>query len=170
MTRSAPHPWHGEPAPGARSVVVGVMPGHSTHVLRAAAELAAGLSAPLLCVWADAGRTLVEVEPDGTLVTTPLDPDHVDDGAHATAEQRLATQLEAELAGHPGPWRFLYAVGEVAAVLGRVAVDHHAWTIVVGARRPGFAGWMNQVVGGSLAGHLAHVQHVPVTVVPAAAG
>ena len=63
MTRSAPHPWHGTPVEGARAVVVGVVPGQSARVVRAAAEVAGRLGANLVCVWSDTSRTFV-VNPD----------------------------------------------------------------------------------------------------------
>ncbi|WP_372593480.1 universal stress protein [Actinotalea sp.] len=170
MTRSAPHRWHGDPVHGSRSVVVGVMPGQTGRVVRVAARLATGLGSALVCVWIDSSRTATGVEPDGTVLTTPLDPDRVDDGDEVPGEVELTEALDVQLGSHPGPWRFEYAVGDVAAGLAAAAVEHDAWMIVVGARRPGLAGWMNQMVGGSLAGHLSHTQPVPVVIVPTAVG
>ena len=54
----------------------------------------APMRASLVCVWADPARSFVAEEPDGTLVTTPLDPDHADsqagDGVAETRAERAA--------------------------------------------------------------------------------
>ena len=50
--------------------------------------------------------------------------------------------------------------------LARVARESGATLIVIGSRRPGIGGWMNHLIGGSTAGHLAHTQPLPVTIVP----
>ena len=170
MARSTPHPWHGEPVPGSRAVVVGVMPGQTGRIVRVAARLATGLDAALVCVWVDGSRTTTGVGPDGAVLTAALDPDRPDEDEEVAGEVELAEALDVQLEAHTGPWLFEYAVGDVAAGLASAAVDHDAWLLVVGARRPGLAGWMNQLVGGSLAGHLSHTQPVPVTIVPTAVG
>lgn len=164
MSRSAPHPWHGAHVEGARAVVVGVMPGQTARVVQGAAELADALRADLVCVWSDASRSFVATEQDGTLVTTPLDPDHVDPAGEVDAE--LAAEVESHLTGYDGPWRFVYTVGEATHALAGAAREHDAWMIAVGSRRAGLGGWMNHLVGGSTAGRLAHTQPVPVTIVP----
>lgn len=166
MSRTAPGPWHGEPA-DVRPVVVGVHPGQRPRVLAAAAELAADLGAPLLCVWADPSRIPVAVEPDGTLVSTPLDPDAVDDDGGPAGVDELTAQLETRLpADGPPAWRFLPAAGEPARALAAVAAREDGALLVIGARRPGVSGWMGRLVGGSVAGALAHTQARPVVVVP----
>ncbi|GEL99257.1 universal stress protein [Cellulomonas terrae] len=167
MTRSAPHPWHGTPVPGTPTVVVGVLPRQSPTVVLGAAALARAMGASLVCVWADPARTLVAEEPDGTLVTTPLDPDHADrlDG-DGVAETAMAEQLAAHLEGSGVTWRFVYTVGEASRALARVARETGAAQIVIGSRRPGVGGWMNHLIGGSTAGRLAHTQPFPVTIVP----
>jgi nucleotide-binding universal stress UspA family protein len=169
VTRSAPHAWHGAVEPGAPTLVVGVLPNQSATVVRAAASLADAMRASLVCVWADPARSLVAEEPDGTLVTTPLDPDHADsqDG-DGVAETALSEQLATDLSDVGVPWRFVYTVGEASRALARVARETGALQIVIGSRRPGIGGWMNHLIGGSTAGRLAHTQPVPVTVVPLA--
>jgi nucleotide-binding universal stress UspA family protein len=171
VTRSAPHPWHGTPVDGAPTVVVGVIPRQSPVVVHHGASVARGLGANLLCVWSDPARTFVGQESDGTLVTTPLDPDHADSGdGDGVAETALAVEVEANLAGREVPWRFVYTVGEASRALTRIAQETGAVLLVVGSRRPGLGGWMNHLVGGSTAGRLAHTQPLPVTVVPQGAG
>ena len=166
MTRSAPHAWHGVPTPGARTVVVGVVPRQSPAVVRHAAGLASALGADLVCVWSDAARTFVAQEPDGTLVTTPLDPDHADPSDEVTEEAAVASEVARHLEGVDLAWRFVYTVGEASRELARVGRETGATMIVVGGRRPGLGGWMNHLVGGSTAGRLAHTQPLPVTIVP----
>ncbi|KQY22059.1 hypothetical protein ASD16_15545 [Cellulomonas sp. Root485] len=169
MTRSAPHAWHGSPTPGAPTVVVGVVPRQAPVVVRGAADLARALGGSLVCVWADPARTFVAQEPDGTLVTTPLDPDHVDSReGDGVAETAMADELVRDLEGHDVAWRFVYTVGEASRALARVGREEGATMIVIGSRRPGLGGWMNHLIGGSTAGHLAHTQPLPVTIVPQA--
>ncbi len=168
MTRSEAHAWHGEPHPGSRAVVVGVVPGQSGRVVRVAARLAVGLQAALVCVWVDGSRQATTPAPDGG--SPAADADLPEDASVVAGEVELAEALDVQLAVHPGPWRFEYGVGDIAGGLTAAAIEHDAWLIVLGARRPGLAGWMNQMVGGSLAGHLAHTQPVPVTVVPTTSG
>jgi nucleotide-binding universal stress UspA family protein len=167
VTRSAPHAWHGTPDAGAPTVVVGVIPGQKPVVVHRAAALAGSMGASLLCVWSDPARTFVAEEPDGTLVTTPLDPDHADSSeGDGVAETALASEIARNLDGADVPWRFVYTVGEASRALARVARESGAALIVIGSRRPGLGGWMNHLIGGSTAGHLAHTQPLPVTIVP----
>lgn len=167
MTRSTPHPWHGTPVSGAPTVVVGVIPAQKPVVVHRAASLARSMGADLLCVWSDPARSFVAEEPDGTLVTTPLDPDHADSTeGDGVAETALAAELERSLEGADVAWRFVYTVGEASRALARVAAGSGAVLLVIGSRRPGLGGWMNHLIGGSTAGHLAHTQSLPVTIVP----
>jgi nucleotide-binding universal stress UspA family protein len=170
MTRSAPHPWHGSPVPGAPVLVVGVLPRQSATVVHRAASLARTMGASLVCVWSDPARSLVAEEADGTLVTTPLDPDHADTSeGDGVAETAMAAEVARNLQDEEIAWKFVYTVGEAAHALGRVAASTGAVLIVIGSRRPGVGGWMNHLVGGSTAGRLVHTQPVPVTIVPGGA-
>ena len=167
MTRSAPRPWHGSPAPDAPTLVVGVLPRQSPVVVHRAVELARAMGGQLVCVWSDPARSFVAEEPDGTLVTTPLDPDHADtDEGAGIAETAMAQEVARNLGDADVPWRFVYTVGEASRALARVARESGAAMIVIGSRRPGLGGWMNHLIGGSTAGHLAHTQQLPVTIVP----
>jgi nucleotide-binding universal stress UspA family protein len=167
MSRSQPHHWHGGAAPHGRPVVVGVAPGQRSQVVREAGALARSMGVGLICVWSDASHVYVGQEPDGTVDATPLDPDQ-DDAGVVTAEAELEHRLERDLADVDVPWLFVYTVGEIVRALDTMAVEHDARLIAVGPRQPGFAGWMNQVIGGSIAGRLAHTQHRPVLIVPPA--
>lgn len=174
MTRSRPRPWRGGTGdatprvgePPGRTVVVGVAPGQPAWVVQRAGDVAGAMGAGLLCVWADAGRARVAEEPDGTLVTTPLDPDHLDDSDVVDDEERLAADLERALEGRGVRWRLVYTVGEVGRALEHAAEEHDASLIALGRRRPGIGGWVNQALGGSLAAHLLHSQHRPVLIIP----
>ncbi|OIQ84729.1 universal stress protein family protein [mine drainage metagenome] len=167
MSRSRPHHWHGAEPPADHPVVVGVVPGQNPATVRQAAGLARAMGVGLVCVWVDASRTFVGEDPDGTVMTTPLDPDQDDDGHRLRVEKDMNHQLKEHLAGVDVPWLFVYTVGEEARALSAVAVDHDASVIAVGPRRHGLSGWMNELVGGSVAGRLAHTQHRPVTILSA---
>ncbi len=164
MTRSVPRPWSG-PCTG-RPVVVGVAPGQPPYVVDAAARLAANLGTGLVCAWVDETHVVVEREPDGALDLLPVDPD-ADEAAREAPDDELVAWLAGLLEPLGVPWRYVYVTGEAARGLAHVADEHAASFIVVGVRRPGLASWMNQLVGGSVGGHLAHSQARPVVLVPA---
>ncbi|GIG21065.1 hypothetical protein Cch01nite_17890 [Cellulomonas chitinilytica] len=164
MSRTRPRPWSG-PVPE-RPLVVGVQPDQAPTVLEQAAGIALALGTGLVCVWVDPSQVVVTVEPDGTWDTTPVDPDRDDDVDGSPAEATLFTHVRDLLADAGVPWRFEYAVGETARGLHAAAEAHDAALIAVGTRRPGFGGWMTEVVGGSVAGRLAHTQDRPVLVIP----
>ena len=163
MSTAHARPWHGS-AP-AQVVVVGIHPEQDLRVLAAASDLAQRLGTGLVGVWVDPSRVVVGHEPDGSLDLTPLDPD----GDDVLGQVPAADDLEARLAQHVPPtvpWRFVYTAGEVAPALAAVAGEYDGELVVVGSRRPGLAGWMNEAIGGSVAGRLAHTQPLPVVVVP----
>lgn len=166
MNRSLPHHWHGGAVPPGRPVVVGVVPDQQPVVVQEAGALAQSMGVGLICVWADASHVFVGDEPDGAFDATPLDPDQDDDAG--TADADLERRLERDLADVAVPWLFVYTVGETARALAAVAAQHDARLVAVGPRRPGLVGWMDEAVGGSVAGRLAHTQHRPVLIVPPA--
>ena len=163
MTITRDHPWVGEPKE--RPVVVGIEPGQDPHVLDRAREFAEQLGTGVLCVWVDPGHLVVSTEMAGSVATVPVDPDDADDDP-TEVEDALIEFVQQHLQGRELSWRFVYTAGEVARGLGRVAREYQAPMIVVGSRRPGFAGWMHELIGGSVGGHLAHTQDTPVLVVP----
>src|SRR5699024_10806993 len=81
-------------------------------------------------------------------------------------EALLMADLRRHLEGREVSWRFVYTAGEAPRGLARVAREYQAPAVVVGSRRPGPGGWMNEMFGGSVAGHLSHTQETPVLVVP----
>ncbi|MGY4642298.1 universal stress protein [Cellulomonas sp. URHB0016] len=172
MSRTRPRPWSG-PVP-LHPVVVGVHPDQDRTVVVQAAGIARALGTGLVCVWVDPSQVTVGREPDGTLDTTPMDPDRdddVDDDLDGSPAEALLFAHVSALLVHAGiSWRFEYVTGETARGLHAAAEAHDAPLIAVGTRRPGLGGWMAEVVGGSVAGHLAHTQDRPVLVVPAQHG
>ena len=163
MSTAHARAWRG-PVP-AQVVVVGIHPEQDLRVLGVATDLAQRLGAGLVGVWVDPSRVVVGREPNGSLDLTPLDPD----GDDPLGEVPVADELEARLAGKVPAgvsWRFVYTAGEVAPALATVCHDYDVALVVVGSRRPGLAGWMNEAIGGSVAGRLAHTQALPVVVVP----
>jgi nucleotide-binding universal stress UspA family protein len=149
-----------------RPVVLGVQPDQDPTVVEQAIGIARALGTGLVCVWVDPSQVVVTLEADGTWDTTPVDPDRDDDLDGSPVEAALFAHVEEQLAGAGLPWRFEYAAGETARGLHAAAEAHDATLIAVGTRRPGFGGWMTEVVGGSVAGRLAHTQDRPVLVIP----
>lgn len=165
MSRSLLYPWSGPAAD--RVVVFGVDPGQDPSTGRRAAEFAGLLDAGVACVWVDPTRVVVGTEPDGTIETVLIDPDDGDDLDPTTTEVDLVALLHSLMDDQPVSWRFVYRAGQTAHGLNDAAEELSALAIMVGTRRPGFAGWMNEAIGGSVAGHLAHTQDRPVVVIPA---
>lgn len=163
MTITRDHPWVGEPQEN--PVVVGIEPGQDPRVLDRARSFAQRLGTGLLCVWVDPGHVVVSAEMAGSVATVPAAPDAADDDP-SEVESELIEYVQQHLQGREVSWRFVYTAGEVARGLARVGREYQAPVLVVGSRKPGFAGWMNEMIGGSVGGHLAHTQEIPVLVVP----
>lgn len=151
------------PEPDTGPVVVGVNARQDAVVPREAAALAQRMRTTLVCVWIDTTR--LPHEGDGTdAATVPIDPDvpDTDGSAEAAVRQRLREAIgDVDVA-----WSLVRASGEVVNALRAVAETYDAALLVVGTRRPGVAGWVDEAIGGSVAGHLAHSQRRPVVVVP----
>ncbi|MFT4163910.1 MAG: universal stress protein [Microlunatus sp.] len=151
-----------------RSVIVGVTPHQPESVLRAAAWMAHGLDAELVCAYVDTSAYVVEEHADGTVESRPLDPD---------AQEWVSAQFDPALAGRirqiadelgMSSVRTIQLAGEVARALSRLAEAIGAELIVVGTRS-GVRASVKEYFGGSVAVHLAHRQHRPVVVVPLSA-
>ena len=162
MTITRDHPWVGEPQEN--PLVVGIEADQDPRVLDRARELAEQLRTGMLCVWVDPGYVVASAEMAGA-GSIPVGPDQ-DEADTTEVESALIDHVQRQLEGRQVPWRFVYTAGEVARGLSRVAREYQAPMMVVGSRRPGFAGWMNELIGGSVGGHLAHTQDIPVLVVP----
>lgn len=163
MTRYVPRPWSA-PTSG-QPVVVGVEPAQDPWVVREAASIAKSIGVGLVCAWIDPTHVVAEHEPDGSLDLVPVDSDR-DEDADEAPDEALAARLAVTLEPTEVPWRFVYATGEAAHGLREVADECDARLIAVGTHRRGLGFWMNQLIGGSVAGRLAHTQHRPVLVIP----
>lgn len=148
-----------------RLIVVGVDSEQRPSIVQEVAALAATMSAGLVCAWVDSTQVVYGATLDGTRLITPLDPDQAADSSDALRSQ-VHEHLAGLLADSPVPWRLETAVGDIASGLTEVANTWDADIIAVGGRRPGFSGWMNEVIGGSIAGHLVHTQSRPVLIIP----
>lgn len=146
-------------------IVVGVVPGQSAAVVKTAATFAHHFGANLVCAFVDASRYAVERYADGTLLTMPLDPD-LSDERQEFFDPELEKAIAVALEHHGIPWSTRVLAGGPAVELGRLAEELDARMIVVGTRRPGFRGTIQEFFGGSVAAQLAHRQHRPVVVVP----
>ncbi len=164
MTRHVPRRWTA-PVTG-RPVLVGVEPAQESHVVQEAAALARALGTGLVCLWVDGAHVVAEHEPDGTLDLVPTDSDR-DEPDDQVPDDALVARLAEHLDPTGVPWLFVYATGEPVHGLREVAEAYDARLIAVGARRHGLGPWVNELIGGSIAGRLAHTQERPVLVVPA---
>ena len=150
-----------------RVVVVGVDADQDPHVVKEAAAVAGAMGAGLVCAWVDSTQVIYGASLDGTRLITPLDPDQSADTSNLL-NQRVHQFVSEQLADSVVPWRLESTVGDIASGLTEVAEEWDACMIAVGGRRPGFAGWMNEVIGGAIGGHLVHTQSRPVLIIPGA--
>ncbi|MBF4994888.1 universal stress protein [Arthrobacter gandavensis] len=148
-------------------VVVGVAPGQSPRVVREAARFAAQFGSELICACANPARFATGESPDGSVTSSPLDPDFADE-SEADFDPKLAEDLAVILSGRTIRWRTLAIPGEAATALGHLAETVDAAMIVVGARQRAMGGGIQELLSHSVAAKLARRQHRPVVVVPAA--
>lgn len=146
-------------------ILVGVTPEQPPVVLEAAVRFARAFDADLVLVHVDASRVTTGFDPDGALLTTPIDPD--DDGGEPVFPAELEARLAARLAGTGVGWSTSAIAGEPADALRREADRVQAELIVLGTRERRWQG-VREFFAGSLAARLAHRQSRPVVVVPVA--
>lgn len=146
-------------------ILVGVFPGQPENVVREAARLAARLNAPLVCAHADDSGYMVQAMMDGSVSSLSFDPD-LPELEEPRFDPALADHLAGLLDGSGIRWSTEEVSGEPALALGRLAESLGADFIVVGTRRPGVRGGLQEFFTGSMAANLAHRQHRPVVVVP----
>lgn len=157
------------PTPPASSphtrIVVGVVGDQPTEVLTTAATYARLFGAELICAHVDDSRYTVDVRPDGSILSMPIDPDTT---AEASAEfaPELHTRIASTLDGSAVEWSTRALAGAPAHELARLAEAVEAQMIIVGVRRTGIKGSLHEFFNGSVAIQLAHHQHRPVVVVP----
>lgn len=146
-------------------ILVGVTPDQPPVVLEAAVRFARAFDAELALVFVDASRIITGFDPDGALLTTPVDPDA--DGGEPALPAGLEAQLAERLAGTGVSWTASAVAGEPADALQREAERVQAELIVLGTRERRWQG-VREFLAGSLAARLAHRQARPVVVVPVA--
>ncbi|NEM90683.1 universal stress protein [Galbitalea soli] len=152
-------------SPHASVIVVGVTPGQPDAVVQRAAVFAGHFDAELVCAWVDGSRYRVSENPDGSVVSLPLDPDFSDTSDRGIP-QGVLDQLTRLLDPLPVRWSTRELAGDPAHALGRLADRLGAHMIVVGTREAGLRGSAREFFNGSTALHLAHRQHRPVVVIP----
>jgi nucleotide-binding universal stress UspA family protein len=158
-----------EPAPAAEAdvlrgaVLVGVVPGLPTRVLKEAARYAMLLRAPLVVVHVDVTRFVTYEDPDGYVHSAPIDINV------AAGESDLAV-VEAEAAkvleGHEVDWTVKQLVGDPAMAMKHLADQLDARLLVVGTRKRGLGESIREFFTGSVAARLAHRQRRPLLVIP----
>jgi nucleotide-binding universal stress UspA family protein len=149
----------------AARIVVGVTPDQPPVVLDAAVRFARAFDAELALVHVDASRILTGFDPDGALLTTPIDL--AADDFEPVFPVELEARLAERLSGTGVRWTATAVSGEPADALRREAERVQAELIVLGTRERRWQG-MHEFFAGSLAARLAHRQPRPVVVVPVA--
>lgn len=161
----------GEPTPLAATddgalngaVIVGVVPGLPTRVLKEAGRYAQLLGAPLVVVHVDVTRFVTYEDPDGYVHSAPIDINV------AAGESELAV-VEAEAAkvldGHDVDWAVRQLVGDPAMAMKHLAEQLDARLLVVGTRKRGLGESIREFFTGSVAARLAHRQQRPILVIP----
>jgi nucleotide-binding universal stress UspA family protein len=144
------------------------MPDQHPEVLRTATQMAARLSAPLLCAYVDEASYLVEWDPARSAHRLSLHPDKDDDDVRAvTLEIRAVIEDAVGASGDPSiNWTLRTLAGDPARALARLAAETNAPMIVVGTSEKGLAHRISEALNGSVAAWLSHHQSRPVLVVP----
>ena len=145
------------------AVIVGVVPGEPTRVLKEAARYAKLFGAPLLVVNVDVTRFVTYEDPDGYVHSAAIDLNV------ATGENELAkvtAEASALLNGHGVDWSVRQLVGDPALALKHLAEQVDARLLVVGTRKRGLGESIREFFTGSVAARLAHRQTRPILVIP----
>lgn len=155
------------PIPG-HPLVVGVIPGQPELVALTAAAWSDALGGvPLFFGYADPSRMVEDELADGTVRTSDLEPDRVDD-SWEQRDRDIRRFLAGTLADHQGPWEFRYLAGRADRALTHLARAVDASAIMVGAKHPSSTERVREFLAGSVALRLARHQHRPVITVPLA--
>lgn len=131
-----------------------------------AARFAEKFGSELVCAHVNPGRFGTEESPDGSMRSSPIDPDFADE-RDADFDSRLAADLAEILADTSVPWRMVALPGAVAAALGHLADTVDAAMIVVGTHERSLGGSLQELFNRSVAVNLARGQLRPVVVIPA---
>jgi nucleotide-binding universal stress UspA family protein len=168
-------PGDAEPVPGPQSgdapidpatrgaVIVGVVPGQSSRVLKEGARYAKLLGAHLLVVHVDVTRFVTYEDPDGYVHSAPIDINVVAGETDLTAVQQQASDV---LSGSTLDWSVRQLVGDPALAIKHLAEDIDAKLLVVGTRKRGIGESIREFFTGSVAARLSHRQTRPVLVIP----
>lgn len=148
----------------AACILAGVFPGQSPEVVREAGKLASALGYSLVCAYSNPARYVLSEAPDGSVSSSPIDPDFADDTGDVFPAS-LTTALSEYLHGTNVAWRTLLLAGDPAHSLARCAATVAASMIVVGTHREAHTS-LRQVFNHSVAAKLARQQHQPVLVIP----
>ncbi|WP_255769347.1 universal stress protein [Pseudarthrobacter sulfonivorans] len=155
---------------GPPPLLVGVRPDQHPEVLTTAANLAARLSAPLLCAYVDEASYLVEWDPGRSAHRLSLHPDRDDADIQAVTAGLKAliqgTLANAGTGGTPVPWTLRTLAGDPARALGRLAAESNVPMIIVGTSERGLSHRISEMLNGSVGLWLTHHQSRPVLVVP----
>ena len=145
------------------AVLVGVVPGLPTRVVKEAARYAKLLNAPLVVVHVDVTRFVTFEDPDGYVHTAPID-------INVTAGESDLAIVQAEAAtileGREVDWSVRQLVGDPAMAMNQFADQVDARLLVVGTRKRGIGESIREFFTGSVAARLAHRQQRPILVIP----
>lgn len=145
------------------SVIVGVVPGQSSRVLKEGARYAKLLGAHLLVVHVDVTRFVTYEDPDGYVHSAPIDINVVAGENDLQAVTQQATDL---LDGSTLHWSVRQLVGDPALAIKHLAEDIDARLLVVGTRKRGIGESIREFFTGSVAARLSHRQTRPILVIP----
>jgi nucleotide-binding universal stress UspA family protein len=145
------------------AVLVGVVPGLPTRVVREAGRYAKLLSAPLIVVHVDVTRFVTYEDPDGYVHTAPIDVNVTAGESELAVVQTEAAKI---LDGHEVNWSVKQLVGDPAMAMKHLADQVDAKLLVVGTRKRGLGESIREFFTGSVAARLAHRQQRPILVIP----
>lgn len=157
----APEPENRDDLTGA--VIVGVVVGQPSRVVKEAARYAKAFGAPLLVVNVDVTRFVAYEDPDGSVQTAAIDLAAV---GRENEVRQITDETTAALEGCGVPWSTRWLVGDPAIAMKRLADEVHGRLIVLGTRKQGLGESIREFFTGSVAVRLAHRQTRPVLVVP----
>ncbi|WP_127819251.1 universal stress protein [Microbacterium sp. CPCC 204701] len=145
------------------AVIVGVIPDHSSRVLKEAARYAKLFHAPLAVVHVDVTRFVTYEDPDGYVHSAPIDMNIASGENDLVRVQDAAAALlgDSEL-----QWSVRQLVGDPAMAIKHFADQIDARLIVVGTRKRGIGESIREFFTGSVGARLAHRQYRPILVVP----
>ncbi|GAA1410047.1 hypothetical protein AUR04nite_25230 [Glutamicibacter uratoxydans] len=151
-------------SPG-RPYVVGVYPGQDPRVVEQASKFARQMNAHLICVWVDPSRYTVDRLPDGTVVSSPIDPESAGSQTQMMPEKLLGA-ITALLESTGVAWSAVARAGDAAHELGLLAQERNALAVVLGSRPRSLRTTLHELVNGSVAVKLAQRQLHPVLIIP----